>query len=79
MRSAPSGLRASVVRILLNALADPVDLLVDLRAVVVAELPSARRLELHALRMPRANARNLAETTVGLARETCATPARDDT
>ena len=62
MRSAPSGLRASVVRILLNALADPVDLLVDLRAVVVAELPSARRLELHALRMPRANARNLSST-----------------
>merc|ERR1719199_2152022 len=29
--------------------------------------------------MPRANARNLAETTVGLACETCATPARDDT
>merc|ERR1719335_2170055 len=72
-------LRRGVRRVLLEALADAVDLLVDLRTVVVAELTGARGLELHALRVPRANARDLPETTMGLACETSHTPARDDT
>merc|ERR1719231_2227174 len=67
-----------VVRILLDALANAVDLLVDLRAVVVAELTSARGLELHALRMPRADARDFAEPAVSLARKTGDAPARDN-
>merc|ERR1719253_2363173 len=70
-------LRHLVVRLLLHALANLVDLLVDLRTVEAAELTRARRLPLHALRVPRANARNLTQTTVRLARETAAAPARD--
>merc|ERR1719335_1698989 len=68
-----------VVRILLDALADAVDLFVDLRAVVVAELTGTRGLELHALRVPRANARDFAEPAVRLARKTSDAPARDNT
>merc|ERR1719335_1603150 len=67
-----------VVRILLDALADAVDLLVDLRAVVIAELTGAGGLELHALRVPRANARDFAEPAVRLARKTSDAPARND-
>merc|ERR1719331_3208292 len=47
--------------------------------VVVTELTSARGLELHTLRVPRANARDFAEAAVSLARKTSAAPARDDT
>merc|ERR1719498_983224 len=68
-----------VVRVLLDALANAVDLLVDLRAVVVAELTSTRGLELHALRVPRANARDFAEPAVRLPRKTSDAPACDNT
>ena len=44
--------RHRVVRVLLQVLADLVDLLVDLRAVMVTELTAARRLEFDAGRMP---------------------------
>merc|ERR1719387_3122897 len=71
-------LRRGVRRVLLEALADAVDLLVDLRTVVVAELTGARGLELHALRVPRANARDFAEPAVGLASKTSDAPTRDN-
>merc|ERR1719517_426432 len=60
-------------------LSDAVDLLVDLCAVVVSVLTSTRDLELHASRMPRSDTGDLAETTMGLARETGHTPTRHDT
>merc|ERR1719420_1907670 len=70
-------LRHGVVRVLLQVLADLVHLLVDLRTVVATELTRPRRLELHTLRVPRADARNLPQTTVSLPRETRRAPARD--
>mmetsp|Transcript_6025 Transcript_6025/g.14343 ORF Transcript_6025/g.14343 Transcript_6025/m.14343 type:complete len:373 (-) Transcript_6025:12-1130(-) len=62
---------------LVVALADLVHLLVVLRAVVVAVLTSARHGPLHLRRVPRADARHLAQTAVGLAREARHAPARD--
>merc|ERR1719401_218173 len=62
-------LRHGVVGVVLDRLANAVDLLVDLRTVVVATLTRTRHLELHACRVPRANACNLTQPAVGLARK----------
>mmetsp|Transcript_2384 Transcript_2384/g.5147 ORF Transcript_2384/g.5147 Transcript_2384/m.5147 type:complete len:393 (-) Transcript_2384:57-1235(-) len=59
-------------------LANAVDGLVDLRAVVVAALTSAGDLETDASRVPRTDASNLAQTTVSLARQAGNAPASDD-
>merc|ERR1719231_1090325 len=61
-----------------DALAQLVNLLVHLRAVVVAVLASARHGILHLRRVPSANASHLAQTAVRLARQTRATPASDN-
>merc|ERR1719192_917806 len=75
-------LRHGVVVGLSLAVLDPlgqhVDLLVDLRAVVVAVLTDAGHRVAHAGRMPRADASDLSETSVGLARQPCHAPTRDD-
>jgi len=60
-------------------LSDLVDLLVDLGTMVVTVLTSARDLELDASRMPSTDTSDLAETTMGLTRETSHTPTSDDT
>ena len=60
------------------SLSDAVDLLVDLRAVVVSVLSSAGGGVAHARRMPRSDARNLPETLVGLAGKAGDAPAGDD-
>jgi len=62
------------VRVLAQLLADAVDLLVDLGTVVVTVLTRARHLELHARRMPGTDTGDLAETTMGLTRQTSHTP-----
>mmetsp|Transcript_68995 Transcript_68995/g.206934 ORF Transcript_68995/g.206934 Transcript_68995/m.206934 type:complete len:433 (-) Transcript_68995:116-1414(-) len=59
-------------------LANAVDLLVHLRPVVVAVLTRARDRVLHLGRVPRADARDLAQATVSLARQARAAPAGDD-
>merc|ERR1711920_1112214 len=56
-----------VVRVILDRLANAIDLLVDFSAVMVTTLTGTWHLELHTRRVPRANARNLAEATVRLA------------
>jgi hypothetical protein len=58
-----------LLAVLERGLADAVDLLVELRAVVVTLLAGTRDRVPHAGGVPRANARNLAQTLVGLARE----------
>merc|ERR1719281_753193 len=63
--------------IVLERLADAVDLLVDLGAVVVPVLTSTRDLKRNTRRMPRANAAHLPETTVRLPRKPGDAPARD--
>ena len=57
---------------------DAVDGLIFLSAVVVAVLTSAGDGELHAGRVPRADARDLAQTSVRLARQASHAPPRDD-
>lgn len=61
------------------SLTHAVDLLVDLSAVEVTVLTSAGDRPADTLGMPRANASDLAESLVGLARETASTPAGGDT
>jgi len=56
-----------------------VDLLVDLRAVMVTVLTSTRNLELHTSWMPCSDTSDLAETTMGLTRETGHTPTSHNT
>mmetsp|Transcript_20315 Transcript_20315/g.41723 ORF Transcript_20315/g.41723 Transcript_20315/m.41723 type:complete len:417 (+) Transcript_20315:26-1276(+) len=73
------GLCHRAVRVVLGCLADPVDLLVDLGAVAVSLLTRPGHLELDTRRVPRADASNLPEPTVGLARKAGDTPAGDDT
>mmetsp|Transcript_151630 Transcript_151630/g.368257 ORF Transcript_151630/g.368257 Transcript_151630/m.368257 type:complete len:206 (-) Transcript_151630:437-1054(-) len=65
-------------RALISLGADHVHLLVELSAVVVAVLPSARDTEGHTARVPRANARNLPQATVRLPHQARHAPARDD-
>jgi len=64
---------------ILASLADLVNLLVDFGTVVVTVLTSAGHGVRHTSRVPRTNARNLAQTTVGLTREAGNTPTGDDT
>lgn len=61
----------------ISLLPDAVDLLVQLGTVVVTVLTGAGDGEAHAGRVPRADASNLAETAVGLARKTGHAPTRD--
>lgn len=61
------------------SLADAVDLLVDLGTVMVTVLTGARNGVLDSRRMPSANARDLAETLVSLARKTSDAPTSGDT
>lgn len=51
----------------MDALSDPVDLLVHLGAMVISFLTSARNSEGHAAGMPRTDTGNLPQTLVGLA------------
>jgi hypothetical protein len=59
-----------------GAVADLEDLLVALDAMMVAVLTGARHRVADVGRMPRANARNLAQTAMRLARQTSRAPAR---
>mmetsp|Transcript_84379 Transcript_84379/g.188443 ORF Transcript_84379/g.188443 Transcript_84379/m.188443 type:complete len:299 (-) Transcript_84379:464-1360(-) len=68
------GLGHCTVRVILDGFSDSVDLLVDLGPVAIATLTRTRHLEGHASRVPRANARNLAEAAVGLPHEPGDTP-----
>merc|ERR1711879_109272 len=61
--------------VLLRVLAHSVPMLVDLGSVMVASLTRARHLELDSRRMPGADARHLAEASVGLAHQAGHTPA----
>lgn len=61
------------------ALADLVDLLVDLRAVVVALLTGTRHREGHTGRMPGADAGDLTQTTMRFARKLLCVPTAGDT
>eukprot|EP00760_Papus_ankaliazontas_P025848 PhM_4_TR2893/c0_g1_i1/m.101631 len=70
--------RLGGVGVLGERLAHHVDLLVELRAVEETGLTGAGDREGHALGMPRADAGDLAQTTVGLAGEARAAPALDD-
>merc|ERR1719263_1493990 len=65
--------------VVLDRFANTVDLLVDLRAVVVAVLARARNLKRNTRRVPRADATNLPETTVGFPRQPRDAPSRNDT
>ena len=62
-----------------HPLPDAVDLLVDLRAVVVAFLAGTGHRVLHPTGMPRANTRNLSQTLVGLPRQFLCVPTTGDT
>uniref|UniRef100_J3NBP8 Uncharacterized protein n=1 Tax=Oryza brachyantha TaxID=4533 RepID=J3NBP8_ORYBR len=64
---------------LLTSLANLVNLLVHLSAVVVSVLTSTGNSVGHPSRMPGTNTGNLAETPVGLARKTGDTPSSDNT
>jgi len=70
------GARAEAV---LTSLADLVHLLVELRTMVVTVLTGTGNRVRHTRRVPRTNATNLAQTSVGLTRETGDTPTGDDT
>ena len=66
-------------RLGVTGIADAVDLLVDLGTVVVTVLTGTGHGERDTRRVPRANAGDLAETTVSLARKTGDAPTGDDT
>mmetsp|Transcript_23324 Transcript_23324/g.55072 ORF Transcript_23324/g.55072 Transcript_23324/m.55072 type:complete len:372 (-) Transcript_23324:64-1179(-) len=70
-------LSARVVGVILQRLADAVDLLVDLGSMVVTSLTGARHLECHACRMPGANAGHLSQSAVCLPGQTSDAPASD--
>ena len=67
------------VSLLLEGLADAVDLLVDLSAVVVAELTSTRNRERDTGGVPSANTGDLSATSVGLATQHLYAPTLDNT
>ena len=64
----------SIAAILLDALADPVDLLVDLSSVVIAELTSTRNGERDTGRVPGTDTGDLSATSVRLSTKELNTP-----
>merc|ERR1719491_1010564 len=68
-----------IVRVLCQALADAIDLLVDLSTVKVAHLTCTRHLPLHTTRVPRPNTTDFPNSTMRLPHQSGTTPACDDT
>ena len=73
------GLGGGVERILLDGLADAVDLLVHLGTVMVSVLTGAGHLELDTAGMPGTDTGDLAETTMGLTGQASDAPTGGDT
>ena len=63
----------------MDALADPVDLLVDFRPVVVSFLTGSGDRELNSRRMPSSNTGDFPQTFVSLPRQFFRVPTRSDT
>lgn len=67
-------LRLGIHRIIFQSLAHPVDLLVDLGAMMIATLTGPGNLKRDSSRMPRANTSHLSKATMRLPRQACDSP-----